>query len=454
MPMPYTFSREAYERRVAWYTEARFGLFLHWGLYAIPARGEWVRSVERIPSEDYDRYMAEFDPKHCDMRAWMAAAKGAGMKYAVLTAKHHDGFCLFDSAYTDFKSTNSPAGRDFVREFLEAAREYGLRAGLYFSLIDWRHPDFPHYGDRNHPMRDDPAYGGEGRDFDRYLDFMHAQVRELCANYGKLDLLWFDFSYDHLRGEAWRATQLMEMVRGLQPDVIIDNRLEVSGEGFGSLAACRPTPYHGDFVSPEQIVPPRGLLDAEGRPLVWESCVTMNNHWGYCAEDHYYKPASMLIKKLVECVSKGGNLLLNVGPDAAGRFPDEALDILRDIGRWMDRNGDSVYGCGPAGLDKPEYGRITRRGDRLYYHVFENTVGPLPLFGVDGARIASIRRLADGSEVRLSTSWVHSGYPELAFADLGPDPVLPDGTDTVLEIRLRPDGKQRAAGPDPELCPK
>ena len=435
--MPFVFDRDAYERRTAWFTRARFGLFLHWGLYAIPARGEWVRSVERIPNGAYDPLMAQFNPRHCDMRSWMAAAKGAGMQYAVLTAKHHDGFCLFDSAYTGFKSTNSPAGRDFVREFLDAAREAGLRAGLYFSLIDWRHPDFPHYGDRNHPMRDDPAYSNEGRDFGRYLDYMHAQVRELCSNYGRLDLLWFDFSYDQLRGEAWLGTQLMEMVRSLQPDVVVNNRLEVSGEGFGSLAACAPTPFHGDFVSPEQIVPPDGLRDAQGRPLVWESCVTMNNHWGYCAQDHFYKPAPMLIKKLVECVSKGGNLLLNVGPDAQGRFPDRALAILEEMGRWMDRNGESVYGCGPAGLDKPEFGRYTRRGDRLYVHILENTVGPLPLFGVDRDRIASIRRLADGSEVKLSTSWVHSDYPGLAFADLGPDPVLPDPIDTVLEIHLR-----------------
>ena len=436
--MSFVFDRDAYERRTAWFVQARFGLFLHWGLYAIPARGEWVRSVERIPNGAYDPLMAQFNPRHCDMRSWMAAAKGAGMQYAVLTAKHHDGFCLFDSAYTDFKSTNSPAGRDFVREFLDAAREAGLRAGLYFSLIDWRHPDFPHYGDRNHPMRDDPAYGNGGRDFGRYLDYMHAQVRELCSNYGKLDLLWFDFSYDELRGEAWRGTQLMEMVRALQPDVVVNNRLEVSGEGFGSLAACAPTPFHGDFVSPEQIVPPDGLRDAQGRPLVWESCVTMNNHWGYCAHDRFYKSAPMLVKKLVECVSKGGNLLLNVGPDAQGRFPDQALAILAELGRWMDKNGESIYGCGGAGLPKPDFGRYTRRGDTLYAHIFENTVGPLPLFGVDPADILSIRRLADGSQVKLSQSWVHSDYPALAFADLGPDPELPDQTDTVLEIRLRP----------------
>lgn len=435
--MAFTFSREAYERRVAWYTQARFGMFLHWGLYAIPARGEWVRSNEQMPSDVYDRYFDEFNPRDCDMRRWMAAAKDAGMQYVVLTAKHHDGFCLFDSAYTDFKSTNTPAGRDFVREFLDAAREAGLRAGLYFSLIDWRHPDFPHYGDPIHPMRNDPSQGNETRNFDRYLDDMHAQVREICTNYGKLDLLWFDYSYGELRGEAWRATELMEMVRSLQPDVVIDNRLEVSGQGFGSLAACRPTPYHGDFVSPEQIIPPHGLRDAEGNPLVWESCVTMNNHWGYCATDRFYKPAPMLIKKLVECVSKGGNLLLNVGPDAQGRFPDQSVEILREIGQWMARNGQSIYGCGPSGLEKPEYGRITRRGDTLYFHLFENTIGPVPLFGVEKARIVSIRRLADGSEVPLSASWVHSDYPDLAFADLGEDPVLPDPVDTVLAVQIR-----------------
>ena len=436
--MAYTFDRAAYERRTAWYTQARFGLFLHWGLYAIPARGEWVRSYENIPSEAYDPYAREFNPRDCDMHAWMEAARDAGMKYAVLTAKHHDGFCLYDSAYTDFKSTNTPAGRDFVREFLDAARDCGLRAGLYFSLIDWRHLDFPHYGDRYHPMRDNPAYGNENRNFDRYLEYLHNQVRELCTNYGKLDLLWFDFSYDHLRGEAWKATELMAMVRSLQPDVIIDNHLEVSGEGFGSLAACQPTPFHGDFVSPEQIIPPRGLVDAQGKPLVWECNCTMNNHWGYCATDHFYKPAPMLIKKLVECVSKGGNLLLNVGPDAEGRFPKESLAILREIGAWMRDNGESIYGCGPAGIEKPDFGRVTRKGNSLYFHLFENTIGPVPLFGVNKERIACIRRLADGSEVPLSTSWVHSDYPDLAFADLGPDPVLPDPTDTVLEVRLKP----------------
>lgn len=164
----------------------------------------------------------------------------------------------------------------------------------------------------------------------------------------------------------------------------------------------------------------------------------MNNHWGYCAADHDYKPASMLIKKLVECVSKGGNLLLNVGPDAQGRFPEESLRILKEIGLWMDRNGDSIYGCGPAGLEKPEYGRVTRNGDRLYCHIFENSIGPLPLYGLRREQIRSIRRLADGSQVPLSSSWVHGDYPDMVFAELGPSPVLPDPADTVLEVRLEP----------------
>lgn len=433
----YQFDREAYEKRMEWFTEARFGLFLHWGLYAIPARGEWVRSDEQMPESAYLPFFDEFAGADFDPRAWARAAKEAGMRYAVLTAKHHDGFCLFDSRLTDFKSTNTPCGKDIVREFLEAFRAEGLRVGLYFSIIDWHHPDFPHYGDRYHPMRNRPEYANGDRDFDRYLDDMHGQVRELCENYGKLDILWFDFSYGDMRGEKWKAGELMEMVRSLQPDVIIDNRLEVSGEGFGSLYECRPNPWHGDFVSPEKIIPPKGLQDVEGRDLHWEACVTMNHNWGYCANDHYYKPAGMLIKKLVECVSKGGNLLLNVGPDARGNFPPESLERLQTIGKWMGLNSRSIYGCGKAGIEKPDYGRVIRNGNRLYFHIYENTLGPLPLMGLKKEEIQSIRWLATGAEIPISTSWVHSDYPEIVFADLGPDPVLPDAVDTVIEVTLK-----------------
>ena len=437
----FQFDREAYEKRMAWYTDARFGMFIHWGLYAIPARGEWVRSVERIPKEAYMTYFEEFDPVDYDPKQWAKAAKEAGMKYMVLTAKHHDGFCLFDSQYTDFKSTNTKCGRDLVREYVDAVRAEGLKVGFYYSLLDWYHDDYPHYGDKQHPMRDDPAYGNEGRDFDRYLTYMHNQVRELCENYGKIDILWFDFSYEDqynvMRGEKWKATELVTMVRELQPGVIIDNRLEVSGEGFGSMWEGNPTPYHGDFVSPEQIIPPQGIQDKQGRDLVWEACVTMNNNWGYCEYDRFYKPAPMLIKKLVECVSKGGNMLLNVGPDAKGNIPPQSQAILKEIGAWMKRNSKSIYGCGKAGMEKPDCGRITRSGNKLYYHVFENSIGPLPLMGLKGEDIDCIRMLATGAEVPVSHSWMSGNYPDLAFADLGPDPVLPDPVDTVLEVTLK-----------------
>lgn len=432
----YRFERTAYEKRMQWFVQARFGMFIHWGLYAVPARGEWVRSNERMPEEKYMPFFREFDPSAAEPKAWVQAAKEAGMGYVILTAKHHDGFCLFDSELTDFKSTNTPMGRDIVREFLEAGREAGLKVGLYYSLIDWHHPDFPHHGDRYHPMRSGPAASNEERDFERYLAYMHGQVKELCTRYGRLDVLWFDFSYNQLRGEAWRANELADMVRTLQPGILLNNRLEVSGEGFGSLAQGEPAPCHGDFVSPERMVPPEGLFDPQGRPLYWETCTTMNHSWGYCAGDPWYKPAPLLLKKLVECVSKGGNFLLNVGPDGNGRIPRQAMDTLKYLGQWMQINGESIRGCGPSGMEKPEWGRITRRENVLYLHIYENALGPLPLYGIPAEKIRAMRLLQDGREIPLSVSWVHSDYPDMAFADLGPDPVLPDGDDTVLKVLL------------------
>ena len=197
----YKFDRAKYDERMQWFRRDRFGMFIHWGLYAIPARGEWVRSVEEMPEEQYKPFFDEFNPVDFDARAWARLAKQAGMKYAVLTAKHHDGFCLFDSKLTDWKSTNTPFGRDIVREFLDAFRAEGIRVGLYYSLLDWHHPDYPAFGDRQHPMRNNEAYRDRPYSFDNYLEYMHGQVRELCTEYGKLDLMWFDFSYDDMTGE-------------------------------------------------------------------------------------------------------------------------------------------------------------------------------------------------------------------------------------------------------------
>ncbi len=433
----YTFDRAAYEERMKWFVHDRFGMFIHWGLYAIPARGEWVRSQEHMPEEQYRPFFEEFDPVDFDPKAWAKLAKQAGMKYAVLTSKHHDGFCLFDSALTDWKVTNTPFGRDIVREFLDAFRAEGLKVGLYYSLLDWHHPDYPAFGDQNHPERDNPAFRDKPHDFARYLDYLHGQVRELCTNYGKLDIMWFDFSYGDLTGEAWRASELVRMVRSLQPGIILDNRLEVSGSGFGSIATDAPLEYSGDFVSPEQIIPQEGFRDSKGRNICWEACITMNDNWGYTALDKNFKPAATIIRKLVECVSKGGNLLLNVGPDARGNIPPESVEILRTIGAWMHRNGASVYGCGGAGMPKPENGRITRCGKTLYYHILENSIGGIPLQGVAADEIESIRLVADGSEVMQLKGWIWDNYPDVVFVQASRTARLPDETDTVIAVTLK-----------------
>ena len=432
----YRFDRRAYEKRMEWYRDARFGMFIHWGLYSIPARGEWVRFVEEIPKEDYMRYFYEFDPVDYDPRKWAKAAKDAGMKYVVLTAKHHEGFCLFDSQYTDFKATNTKAGRDLIAEYVEAVRAEGLKVGLYYSLFDWYHEDYPHYGDEKHPMRNNPAYSNENRDFDRYLTYMHNQIRELCTNYGKIDLFWFDFSYGDMRGEAWKASELIDMVRLLQPDVIVDNRLEASSVGYGSLAEGDPKPFHGDFVTPEQIIPPEGIRDRNGNDLYWEACVTMNGSWGYHATDRFWKPSAMLIKKLVGCVAKGGNMILNVGPDARGNIPEPSMKILGEIGAWMRKNGDSIYGCGKAGIPKPEFGQVTRKGNHYYFHVYENNIGPLPVLGIPKSKVKSIRYLASGAEAPVSDNEMFVNYADNLLVDLGPDPILPDSVDTVLDITV------------------
>ncbi|MCL1796254.1 MAG: alpha-L-fucosidase [Clostridia bacterium] len=434
---------EAYKKRIEWYQRDRFGMFIHWGLYAIPARGEWVRSVERISVDDYRPFFDQFNPDSYDPREWARLAKAAGMKYAVLTAKHHDGFCLFDSKLTDYKATNTMAGRDLVRAFIDAFRAEGIKVGLYYSIIDWHHPDFPHYGDRQHPLRDSLAEKEKeaSRDFDRYLAYMHGQVRELCENYGQIDLFWFDFSYDGMRGEKWRATELVRMIRSYWPDVLIDNRLEVSGEGFGSLVSGNPVEYSGDFVSPEQIIPPEGILDINGDPVAWEACITLNNNWGYAEYDHDWKSAATVIRKLVECVSKGGNMLLNVGPDARGRIPDASVRILTEVGEWMQKNGESIYGCGPSNIPKPAWGYITENAHSVYLHVCEQTVGPVPLKG-NADRYGIIQLLSSGAEIRSEPTWTTKNYPGYMFFPLGPVPhhtyALPDERDTVIRVAKKP----------------
>lgn len=424
--------------RTRWFLGERFGMFIHWGIYAVPARGEWVRSKEHITIEDYQEYYDTFDPTDYNPREWAKAAKAAGMRYAVMTAKHHDGFCLFDSQLTDYKATNTKAGRDLIREFLEAFRAEGLKVGLYYSLIDWHHDQYPAYGDSRHPMRENEAFKGQDRDIRKYASYLHAQIQELLTNYGNLDTLFFDFSYDNLGSEAWQSVKLVEMIRSLQPHILINNRLDFCGHlsFISDIQSRNPTSIAGDFASPEQIIPPEGIVDVDGNSVPWEANLTLNRHWGYDAFDKLYKSPRLVIRKLVECVSKNGNMLLNVGPDAKGRIPDESLAVLKSVGEWMQKNSQSLYGCGSSGLDKPDWGLYTRKGNKLYAHVFEENIGPYTLKGLKG-KVKRARFLMDGAEVFLDPSWVNSDDLFMYFGK----PIywffpLRDDVDTVIELEM------------------
>jgi alpha-L-fucosidase len=433
--------QEQRTERTQWFLQERFGMFIHWGLYSIPAKDAWIRSVEKISTEEYQVYFDEFDPVRYDPKAWAKAAREAGMKYAVLTAKHHDGFCLFDSKLTDYKSTNTKAGRDLVREFLEAFRAEGLKVGLYYSLIDWKHEDYPAYGDKIHPMRDNPEFKRDPENFHRYQDYLHGQVKELLTDYGKLDIMWFDYSYGEMRSERWRATELMTMIRELQPHIIVDNRLEGAGDtgSGGSIYTSDPSVYSGDFASPEQIIPHSGVTDELGNSIPWEACITLNNNWGYAPGDQAWKSATTVIRKLIECVSKNGNLLLNVGPDAKGEIPVESLRILAEVGEWLRLNGEGIYGCVQADLPKPEWGRYTRKGSKLYAHFFEPSIGAVTLLGLAG-KIKKARLLSDGSELFVFSPWNAAQYPDYAFFNFAqPEHFsypLPDPRATVVELTL------------------
>ena len=418
-------------KRTEWMMRDRFGMFIHWGLYSVPAKGEWLRSVEKISVEQYQPYFDTFNPTSFEPQKWARLAKKAGMKYSVFTAKHHDGFCLFDSKLTDYKSTNTPAQRDFVKEYVEAFRAEGIKVGLYYSLIDWHHEDYPVCGDRLHPMRDDETYRHREGHFERYIQYFHGQVRELLTHYGSIDLLWFDYSYDNMKGETWEATKLVTMIRELQPDIVINNRLG------GQILSAEPEFYSGDFHSPEQIIPPDGVLNELGRPVPWEECVTLNSNWGYISNCKEYKSAKDVVRLLVECVSKGGNLLLNIAPDANGKIPSRCEEILCEVGKWLSVNGESIYNCGRSKLSKPEWGRITQGKEYMYIHLLEPSVGSL--FIKDAANCAEYARLMlDGSEIPMREPWnlTYLGSDEYLFLNK-PFFTLPDEIDTVIAVKLK-----------------
>lgn len=374
-------------RRTEWFTRDRFGLFVHWGIYALPARHEWVKQRERLTDADYQPYFDHFAPDLYDPAVWARAAKRAGMKYAVLTTKHHDGFCLWDSALTDYSAPHTPAGRDLVRPFVEAFRAEGLRVGFYHSLIDWHHPDFPI--DRIHPQRDDAAARSTnaGRDMRRYVAYLHGQVRELLTGYGPIDILWLDFSYPGADGKGrgdWRSAELYAMIRELQPDIVLNDRMDLPGAA--------------DFVTPEQYQP-RGWMTVGGRRVVWEACQTLNGSWGYDRDNLDWKSPDLLVRLLCDTVAKGGNLLLNVGPNARGEFEPRAQATLAAIGEWTRLHGRAIYGATASDLTPPADCRITQRGDRLYLLLFAWPFRHIHLDGMAG-RVAYAQFLHDGSEVK------------------------------------------------------
>ena len=382
----------------SWFVHDRFGMFIHWGLYALPARHEWIKTRELISEEKYDLYFKHFDPDLYDPKDWARRAKAAGMKYAVLTTKHHEGFCMFDSAYTDYKCTNTPAGRDLVAEFVEAFRAEGIRVGFYYSLIDWHHPDFPI--DTKHPRRydDNVAELNKGRDIKNYAAYMRNQVTELLTKYGKIDILWFDFSYSREKANGkpwadgkgkddWEAEELIKLARSLQPGIIIDNRTEIEQ----------------DLWTPEQFQPTEWVRHPEtGELVTWEACQTFSGSWGYYRDETTWKSPEMLIRMLINTVSLGGNLLMNVGPTARGYFDARACKALDAYADWMRTNARSIYGCTMAEPEfvAPSDVRYTQSedGKRLYVHLFAYPFEHLFLPGLAG-KVEYAQFLHDGSEL-------------------------------------------------------
>jgi alpha-L-fucosidase len=381
-----------------WFTQARFGMFIHWGLYAMPARHEWIKSREKITEEKYDKYLKYFDPDLYDPKDWAKKAREAGMKYAVMTTKHHEGFCMFDSKYTDYKCTNTKAGRDLVREYVDAFRAEGLKIGFYYSLIDWHHPDFPI--DPIHPRRDDEdAYEqSKDRNMHNYAVYMRNQVEELLTNYGQIDILWFDFSYPNskmegkpwMRGKGkddWESEELIALARSLQPNIIIDNRAGIDQ----------------DLWTPEQYQPQEWIRHPETNELVtWEACQTFSGSWGYHRDEMSWKTPDMLINMLVNTVSLGGNLLMNVGPTARGYIDYRAEQALQVYADWMKSNGRSIYGCTMAEPEftAPKGCKLTQSqdGKRLYIHLTEYPFAFLEMRNLAG-KVDYAQFLHDGSEI-------------------------------------------------------
>ncbi|MFN8256263.1 MAG: alpha-L-fucosidase [Bacteroidales bacterium] len=431
--------RETEEQKTArlkWWTDARFGMFIHFGLYAQAARHEWVKKNERISDADYQKYFELFNPDLYNPREWAKMAKDAGMKYAVITTKHHEGFCLFDSKFTDYKSTNTPIKKDLIKEYVEAFRAEGLKVGFYYSLLDWHHPDYTI--DRNHPQsqNSDTAYQrlNKNRDMNKYRQYIKDQVRELLTNYGKIDIIWLDYSFPSGKNgksrKDWDSENLLKMVRELQPGIIVNDRLDLEDVEGG-----------WDFKSPEQYKP-REWVQVNGKRVPWEACQTFSGSWGYYRDETSWKDNKQLIELLIEEVSKGGNLLLNVGPTGRGTIDDRAQNRLKAIGEWMKFNNRSIYGCtqAPDEFKAPANSLLTYNPTtkRLYVHLLAWPMDQITLEGYSG-KIKYAQFLHDASEIQMSskksTTWLDEKGKEnemvLKLPILKPNVEIP-----VIEIFL------------------
>ena len=397
---------------VHWSHSSRHGCELSWplvgGVSALP-------TCVNMPVETYHSTARTFNPESYDPAEWARIARASGMQYAVLTTKHHDGYAMYHTRESDFSVEHSRYRRDIVRMFVDAMRAEGLRVGLYFSLIDWHHPDYPAFTEADKPYRFGTWRRSSEEEWERFLDFMFAQVRELLTDYGTIDMIWFDGGWERT-AEEWRASELHEMIRSLQPDILINDRL----------------PGFGDFDTPEQFVPPRPPDRA------WETCMTINESWGYTPADHNFKSGRTIVHTLCEIAGRGGNFLLNVAPMADGRIQPELLERLEALKGWMARNGESIVGTQPGLEPWQFYGPSTRRSNRLYLHLLMKPYDSVTVRGVPIKRLRSVRVLGSDTKLFFTTR------AAIMDAMFSPDP-LGEVTITLPAAEVDPDATVLAA---------
>jgi alpha-L-fucosidase len=424
---------EQFAKRTNWWKEAKFGMFIHWGEYAVPAdssegAAEWYfyNHTDKDPTtgarkhmqvKEYEKFAPKFNPTKFDAHQWVKTAKEAGMKYIVITSKHHDGFDMFDSKLSDYTIAKAtPFKRDPMKELAVECKKQGIKFCFYHSIMDWHHPDYT-------PRRDWDTRPTTGANYDRYVDYMKGQLKEILTNYGPIGVLWFDGEWE----QTWnheRGVDLYKYVRSLQPNILVNNRVDKGRSGMQGMNSG--SQFVGDFGTPEQEIPPQGFPD--GR--LWESCMTMNDTWGYARNDNHWKSAETLIHNLVDIASKGGNFLLNVGPTETGVFPQAIDERLMIMGKWMDVHSSGIYATTQSPFKKiPFEGRCTTKGNTIYLHVFKWPNEGLRLEGLR-TKVLSARAL-DGKEKLQVTS--AAGSPGTVYFSR---PAKLDTYATTVEVKL------------------